>query len=87
MGELFGRVERRLYKDLLRGKKRTPLKKEYQLTYNINARQFNSIYFSIKGKIESRKQCHHRQIKQIKERIRDLEKSIKKARKKTGYNL
>jgi IS605 OrfB family transposase len=78
MGELFGMIERCLYKDLLRGKKRTILKKEYQLTYNINARQFNSIYFSIKGKMESRKQCHNRQIKQIKERIRALEKSIKK---------
>ena len=78
MGQLFGRVERFLYKDLLRGKKRTILKKEYQLQYGINARQFNSIYFSIKGKMESRKQCHHRQIKQIKERIKALQKSIKK---------
>ena len=78
MGQLFGWVERCLYKDLLRGKKRTQLKKEYQLKYGINARQFNSIYFSIKGKIESRNTCHDRHKKQIKERIIELSKSIKK---------
>jgi IS605 OrfB family transposase len=77
MGELFGWVERCLYKDLMRGRKRNKLKKEYQLKYGINARQFNSIYFSVKGKIDSRKECHTRQIKQIAQRIVDLEKSIR----------
>ena len=87
MGELFGGIERCLYKDLLRGGKRTILKKEYQLKYGINARQFNSIYFSIKGKIESRKQCHNRQIKQLKERIIDLDKSVKKLEKRIDLSL
>ena len=87
MGQLFGTVERCLYKDLLRGKKRTQLKKEYQIKYGINARQFNSIYFSISGKIESLKQCHNRHIKQIRERIIDLEKSIKKLEKRIDLNL
>ena len=87
MGRLFGGVERALYKDLLRGRNRTQLKKEYQIKYGINARQFNSIYFSIKGKIESRKQCHARHLKQIKERIIDLEKSIKKLEKRIDLTL
>ncbi|MGB5636847.1 MAG: IS200/IS605 family accessory protein TnpB-related protein, partial [Waterburya sp.] len=87
MGELFGLVERCLYKDLIRGKKRTILKKEYQLKYGINARQFNSIYFSVKGKIESRKQCHTRQIKQIAQRIIDLDSSIKKLEKRIDLTV
>ena len=87
MGELFGWVERCLYKDLMRGKKRTLLKKEYQFKYGINARQFNSIYFSVKGKIKSRKECHLRQIKQIGQRIIDLEKSIKKLEKRIDLTV
>ena len=87
MGELFGWVERCLYKDLIRGAKRTQLKKEYQLKYGINARQFNSIYFSVKGKIESRKQCHTRHIKQIEQRIIDLEKSLKKLEKRIDLTV
>ena len=87
MGELFGWVERCLYKDLIRGKKRTKLKKEYQLKSGINARQFNSIYFSVKGKIKSRKECLSRQIKQIGERILDLEKSISRLEKRIDLTV
>lgn len=82
MGQIFGWIERCLYKDLLRGRKRSQLKKEYQLKYGINARQFNSIYFSVKGKIESLKQCHTRHSSQISQRIFDLEKSVKKLEKR-----
>lgn len=78
MGFLFGEVERHLYKALLRGEKLNTLKKEYQIRFGINARQFNSVHSSIKGKIESLKECHKRHITSITERIKELEKSIKK---------
>lgn len=78
MGLLFGDVERHLYKALERGEKLNNLKKEYQVRFGINARQFNSVHSSIKGKIESLKECHKRHINDISERIKDLEKSIKK---------
>jgi IS605 OrfB family transposase len=78
MALLFGQVERHLYKALLQGKKINTLKREYQIRFGINARQFNSIYSRIKGKIDSRKECQKRQIIEVTERIKGLEKLIKK---------
>jgi len=78
MGFLFGQVERHLYKALSRGEKLNTLKREYQTCFGLNARQFNSVHSSIKGKIESRKECHKRQIAELTGRIKELEKSVKK---------
>jgi IS605 OrfB family transposase len=78
MGFLFGEVERHLYKALLRGEKLNTLKKEYQIRFGINARQFNSVHSSIKGKIESLKECHKCHIKELTQRLKELEKTIKK---------
>jgi IS605 OrfB family transposase len=78
MGFLFGEVERYLYKDLERGEKLSTLKREYQVRFGINARQFNSVHSSIKGKIESLKECHKRHIDEVDGQIKELEKSIKK---------
>ena len=77
MGLLFGKIERDLYKDLERGEKINNLKKNYQVKYGINARQFNSINIILRGKRTSRKECHKRQIKQIKLKIKGLEKNLK----------
>jgi hypothetical protein len=82
MGELWGIIERCLYKDILRGCNPTKLKKEYQLKYGINARQFNSIYMCLKGKIKSSRECRKREIEKLEWRIRELEKSIKKLSQK-----
>lgn len=82
MGELWGWIERCLYKDLKRVDSVSQLKKEYQVKYGINARQFNSIYFNLRGKIKSIKECRKREIKKLSSRIMALEKSLKKLRKK-----
>ena len=82
MAQLFSKVERDLYKDLARGEKLKDLKRNYLLKYSINARQFNSIYANLKGKISSRKECYSRQIKEIKSRIKGLEKKIDTLTKK-----
>ena len=77
MGKLFGKVERNLYIALSRGKKLNQIKSSYQKIYGINARQFNSIYASIKGKISSSKECLDRHIKELQLSIKGLKKSIK----------
>lgn len=82
MGELWGWIERCLYKDILRGYKQTKLKKEYQLKYGINARQFNSIHMCLTGKIKSSRECRKREIEKLEWRISELEKSIKKLSRK-----
>ena len=81
MGLLFGQAERHLYIALERGENLNNFKQEYQVRFGINARQFNSVHFSIKGKTKSRKECHKRQLNELKDRIEGLEKSIKKLEK------
>jgi hypothetical protein len=76
MGELWGSIERSLYKDLKRGHSVTHLKKEYQVKYGINARQFNSIYQNVRGKIKSTSSGRKREIEQLQLRIKELEKSL-----------
>jgi len=82
MGQLFGKVERNLYIALSRGEKLNTLKCSYQKIYGINARQFNSVYASIKGKISSSKECLTRQIKELQLSIKSLKKSITSQRNK-----
>ncbi len=76
MGVLFGKVERDLYKALSRGEKLNDLKRNYQKIYGINARQFNSVHSSIKGKIASRQECYQNQIENLSDQIKGLSKSI-----------
>lgn len=82
MGKLFGKVERNLYIALSRGEKLNILKSSYQKIYGINARQFNSIYASIKGKISSLSECLNRHIKELQLSIKGLKKSITAKRNK-----
>lgn len=82
MGSLFGKIERDLYKDLEKGEKLNDLKKSYQIKYQINARQFNSIHLILKGKIASRKECYQRQIKDLEIKIKSLSKEINNLKKK-----
>ena len=77
MSLLMSDVERHLYQDLKAGRALKDLKREYQLRFGINARQFNSVHSVLKGKIRSRKECHKLQIKELKSRISDLKKRIK----------
>ncbi|MGG6294998.1 hypothetical protein ACQ4M4_11280 [Leptolyngbya sp. AN02str] len=77
MANLMPTVERHLYRDLEVGRNITDLKREYQRYYGINARQFNAVYATLKGKIKSRIECHKRQIKQLQSGIADLEKRLK----------
>lgn len=81
MSLLMSGIERALYQDLEAGIDLAKLKREYQRIYGINARQFNSIYATLKGKIRSRAECHKRQLKQLRSQITDLEKLIKKWKK------
>ncbi|MBC6420170.1 MAG: IS200/IS605 family element transposase accessory protein TnpB [Hormoscilla sp. SP5CHS1] len=77
MGNLMSEVERSLYVDLQSGEALKDLKRRYQVEFGINARQFNSVHAVLKGKIKSRKECHKRQIKELKQRITGLKKKIK----------
>lgn len=82
MSALFTEIERQLYRELKSGKNLNDLKREYQVRYGINARQFNAVHTNLKAKIKSREECYKRQLNDLKSRIADLEKAIKKLKKK-----
>jgi len=82
MGRLFGKIERDLFNDLSPDKKLNDLKKNYQIKYQINARQFNSIHLILTGKISSRKDCYQRQIKELEIKIKSLIKEINNLKQK-----
>jgi len=75
-------VEHRLFKDIIKGElERKELKKKYLKEYNITARQFNSIWNDLDGKLRSRRKCLQSQIKQLKESIRSKKRWLKKKEK------
>ncbi len=52
-GELYGRVERKLFAEVAAGRSATALKSAYLKRYGILARMFNAVRVSLEGKVES----------------------------------
>ena len=80
---LFNQLERKLYANLTAKAPIHDLKRHYIATYGITARQFNSLHYSIKGKIASAKECQKLQIEKLKDKIAHLENKLKKPKKLT----
>ena len=79
---LYGKIERNLFVDLMRPHDLSALKKDYLVKYGITARQFNACRIALEGKIESIKQARALQIENLKEKISSLEKKILKIKDK-----
>ena len=88
MGRLFGKLERRLFVDWhVLGRSRSELKREYIKKYGITARQFNSLWNSVAGKVSSvaeslkyRKATLEGRIESIEKFIKEKERAVKNAR-------
>ena len=78
---LYGKVERSLFADFMKGKDLNSLKSAYQLRYEITARQFNAIKVGLEGKIKSVKEVRKGHIQQLKDKIAFLEKKLSKIKK------
>ena len=52
-GELYGRVQRKLFADVAAGRPAASLKRAYLRAYGIPARMFNGVRVSLEGKIAS----------------------------------
>lgn len=74
--QLYSSLERKLFADLMAQKNLTSLKKTYIASYKVTARQFNSLYFQLKGKIKSAKAKQKEQLKELPLTISSLEKKI-----------
>ena len=71
---LYGTVERSLFRDLVKKLPINDLKRKYLVKYGITARQFNACRASVQGKIASIKECRKLRIEELKEKIKSLEK-------------
>jgi IS605 OrfB family transposase len=89
---LHSTVQRTLYKDIvsyfnkfkvnkLSSSKLKELKSNYQFKYSINARQFNSIYTELLGKIFSVLELNKDYLADTKDKFKSLEKFIKNKQK------
>ena len=71
-GELYGRVQRKLFAEVAAGRSPASLKSAYLLRYGIPARVFNAVRVSLGGKVASVKE-------QQKLRLDDLQRRIARA--------
>jgi IS605 OrfB family transposase len=90
-------IKRKLYKDIvayyIKNKVNVlpktvvnQFKQDYQLKYNINARQYNAIYAELNGQIASVLELNKSYLEDIKDKIEYLHKAIK-SKQKTLANL
>ena len=77
-GELYGRVQRKLFADVAAGRSATSLKSAYLERYGIPARMFNGVRVSLEGKVASvretmalRRDSLQRRIARAKRQVSD----------------
>lgn len=80
--ELFGKVQRTLFADLMKCEEMNFLKRSYLQEYGLTARQFNAIRVSLQGKIEAAKQSRARHVADLKAKVPLLEKKLSKIKDK-----
>ena len=75
-GELYGRVERRLFADVAAGRSAASLKSEYLQEHQIPARMFNGVRVSLEGKAASVKEQQKLRLDSLGRRTARAERQI-----------
>ena len=78
-GELYGRVERKLFAEGAAGRPATALKSAYMKRYGIPARMFNAVRVSLEGKVESVREQQKLRADSLTRRIARAELQIARA--------
>ena len=81
-GELYGRVQRKLFADTAAGHSAPSLKREYLERYGIPARLFNAVRVSLEGKAQSVRESQKLRVDDLRRRIARAKKRIAKAEKR-----
>ena len=79
-GELYGRVERKLFADAAAGRPAGSLKSLYLSRHGIPARMFNAIRISLDGKVASVKEQQRLRVESLVRRMARAAREIDKAR-------
>ena len=75
-GELYGRVERKLFAEMAAGRPATSLKSGYLKRYQIPARMFNAVRVSVEGKVASVKEQQKLLVDSLGRRIARAELQV-----------
>ena len=75
-GDLYGRVQRKLFSEVAAGRSTATLKSEYLKRYGIPARMFNSVRVSLEGKVASVKEQQKLRLDALQRRIARAERQI-----------
>ena len=75
-GELYGRVQRKLFADVAAGSSAAPLKGAYLKRYGIPARMFNGVRVSLEGKVASVREQQKLRLDDLQRRIARAEQQI-----------
>ena len=78
-GELYGRVERKLFAAVAAGRSATSLKSAYLREYRIPARMFNGVRVSLEGKVASVREAQKLHQDTLQRRIARAERQISDA--------
>ena len=78
-GELYGRVQRKLFAAFAAGRSVTSLKGEYLREYGIPARMFNAVRVSLEGKIASVREGMQGQRDELEGRVAQVERQVARA--------
>ena len=78
-GELYGRLQRKLFSDVAAGRAPASLKGEYRQRYGIPARMFNAVRVSLDGKVASVKEQQKLRLDDLQRRIVRAERQVSDA--------
>ena len=84
-GELYGRVQRKLFAAFAAGRSVTSLKGEYLREYGIPARMFNAVRVSLEGKIASVREGMQGQRDELEGRVAQVYQSMDQVEEAPGH--
>ena len=85
-GELFGRLERKLFARFCAGVTLVSLKKAYLSEHRIPARMFNSLRVSVEGKVSAVRASMDRQLESLVRRLARAEEQLAHAFEQGWFN-
>ena len=84
-GELYGRVQRKLFADVAAGQSAVLLKSEYIREHGIPARLFNGLRVSLDGKVSAVRAAQRLRVDGLERRIAQAERQVAKAEERDWW--
>ena len=78
-GELYGKVQRKLFADVAAGRSAAPLKSKYIKEHGIPARMFNGVRMSLEGKVSAVRAAQRLRVDSLERRITQGERQVAQA--------